>query len=141
MTTLGWARICVLGLSISGCASRPPEGDIAHLVAVADGNVNVVGFKFADAVVARMDSSVLELSPSVSGGRIRVTTSESPESGAGATATAVGDQPNPKVFTASSVSMRRLSASSLEFSFKELASRDAAGSEMQIDACKLVIDI
>jgi len=147
MTTLGWARVCVLGLSISACASQPSDSrqasgvDIAHLVEVADGNVNVVGFHFADAVVARMDSSVLELSPSVTGGRIRITASEPSESGAGATTAAIGDQQAPTAFTVSSVTMHRLSASSIEFNFKEPTSRDAAGRVMQHEAFKLVIDI
>ena len=139
--------MCVLAVTISGCASRHSDsgcsaGDgIAQLVEVADGNVTVPGFRFGDAVVTRMDSSMLELAPLASGGRIRILTSGPQESGAESTSLVAAERTNPMVLTASAVTMYWLSTSSVEISFKEPTSRDSTGTTMQHDALKIVIDI
>ena len=147
MRNLHWLHACVVALSMSACASRPSgagcnsEFGIAELVEVAEGGVNVAGIRFGDAVIVRMDTLVVELAPTTSGGRIRIATPELAEKGAEGTSFGAGDREAPVMFTASSVTVHRPSAYSIEISLVELTSRDPAGSATLQGAVQLVVDL
>jgi len=134
----------VVVFGLSGCATNGRRSDghratpLANAVRVEDGHVDVAGFRFADAVIARLDETGLRLRPSAAGGVIRLVRGDLEESG---TSTASSnDATLNAAYFAESVTIQLMATGSLELRLSGVSMMNDGMAISSEGTLKLVIE-